>query len=110
MPDGRIWGSTAGIGIDRDGKSVWVAERCGAFVPPGQLKPGDQFGCADSKLDPILKFDETGKLVKSFGAGLILFPHGLSVDPEGNVWVTDQLGKDGKGHQVFKFSPEARCC
>ena len=56
----------------------------------------------------MLKFDETGKLVKSFGAGLVLFPHGLSVDPEGNVWVTDGLGKDGKGHQVFKFSPDGK--
>jgi sugar lactone lactonase YvrE len=108
LPEGRIWGSTAGIGIDPDGRSVWVAERCGAFVPPSRLKPGDQFGCAGSTLDPILKFDETGKLVKSFGAGLIAFPHGLSVDAEGNVWVTDGLGKDGKGHQVWKFSPEGK--
>src|SRR5262249_46460641 len=27
---------------------------------------------------------------------------------EGNVWVTDGQGKDGKGHQVFKFSPDGR--
>jgi len=37
-----------------------------------------------------------------------LFPHGLLVDPDGNVWVTDGLGKEGKGHQVFKFSPEGK--
>src|SRR5229473_1122064 len=103
LPEGRNWGSTAGIGVDRDGKSIWVAERCGAFAPPSQVRPGVQMGCDGSNLDPILKFDETGKLVKSFGAGLILFPHGLSVDPEGNVWVTDGLGKEGKGHQVGKF-------
>jgi DNA-binding beta-propeller fold protein YncE len=108
MPEGRIWGSTAGIGIDPDGKSVWVAERCGSFLPPSQIKPGTQFGCGGSDLDPILKFDETGKLVKSFGAGLIQFPHGLSVDPDGNIWVTDGLGKDGKGHQVWKFSPDGK--
>jgi DNA-binding beta-propeller fold protein YncE len=108
LPEGRVWGSTAGIGIDPDGKSVWVAERCSAFVPPSQLKSGDQYGCDGSSLDPILKFDESGKLVKSFGAGLILFPHGLSVDPEGNIWVTDGLGKGGKGHQVWKFSPDGK--
>ena len=108
MPEGRAWGSTAGIGIDADGTSVWVAERCGTSVPPNQIKPGSQFGCGGSALDPILKFDATGRLVKSFGAGLIQFPHGLTVDPEGNIWVTDQLGKDGKGHQVFKFSPEGK--
>jgi DNA-binding beta-propeller fold protein YncE len=108
LPEGRVWGSTAGIGTDPDGKSIWVAERCGAFAPPSQVRAGVQFGCDGSNLDPVLKFDETGKLVKSFGAGLILFPHGLSVDREGNVWVTDGLGKEGKGHQVFKFSPEGK--
>jgi sugar lactone lactonase YvrE len=108
LPEGRTWGSTAGIGTDIDGKSIWVAERCGAFAPPSQVRPGVQFGCDGSSLDPILKFDETGKLVKSFGSGLVLFPHGLSVDPAGNVWVTDGLGKDGKGHQVWKFSPEGK--
>src|SRR5262249_8556175 len=56
----------------------------------------------------ILKFDASGTLVKAFGAGLLLFPHGLHVDREGNVWVTDGLGKDGKGHQVFKFSPDGK--
>ena len=46
--------------------------------------------------------------MKAFGEGLLLFPHGLHVDREGNVWVTDGLGKDGKGHQVFKFSPDGK--
>ncbi len=108
MPDGRTWGSTAGIGVDRDGKSIWVAERCGQFAPPNQMKPGVPFGCQGSKLDPVLKFDENGNLVKSFGAGMFVLPHGLSVDPDGNVWVTDGVGKDGMGHQVFKFSPEGK--
>jgi DNA-binding beta-propeller fold protein YncE len=108
LPEGRVWGSTAGIGIDKDGKSVWVAERCSTFLPPNQIKPGSQFGCGGSDLDPVLKFDETGKLMKSFGAGLIQFPHGLTVDPDGNIWVTDGLGKDGKGHQVWKFSPDGK--
>src|SRR5450631_1846976 len=89
LPEGRNWGSTAGIGVDPDGKSIWVAERCGAFAPPSSMKPGVPFGCDGSDLAPILKFDEAGKLVKAFGAGMFVLPHGLSVDPEGNVWVTD---------------------
>src|SRR5262245_18056753 len=108
LPDGRSWGSTSGVGIDPDGTSVWVAERCGAFAPPSLMKPGTPFACDGSSLPPILKFDASGTLVKSFGAGLLLFPHGLTVDREGNVWVTDGLGKDGKGHQVFKFSPDGK--
>jgi sugar lactone lactonase YvrE len=72
------------------------------------MRSGAAFACDGSNLDPILKFDANGKLVKSFGVGLLLFPHGLHVDRDGNVWVTDGLGKDGKGHQVIKFSPEGQ--
>jgi sugar lactone lactonase YvrE len=101
MPGGRTWGSTSAIEIDRDGKSIWVAERCGAN------------SCADSMLDPVLHFDQTGKLIKSFGAGLMIAPHGIFVDAEDNVWVTDctctgGMPPAGKGHQVFKFSREGK--
>ena len=104
MPEGRTWGSTSAVEIDRDGKSIWVAERCGAN------------SCAGSNLPPILKFDSNGNLVKSFGEGMFLFPHGIHVDKDGNVWVTDgfppgganQPATAGKGHQVYKFSPEGK--
>ena len=100
LPDGREWGSTGGVDMDRDGRHVWVAERCGGN------------SCAGSDLDPVLKLDPAGALVASFGAGLMIQPHGLHVDPDGNVWVTDAQGPDGvdparegKGHVVMKFSP-----
>jgi DNA-binding beta-propeller fold protein YncE len=96
LPGGRSWGSTAGVDIDPDGKSIWVAERCSVN------------SCAGSKLDPILKFDANGKLVKAFGGGMFLFPHGIGVDRDGNVWVTDGQGKDGMGQQVLKFSPDGK--
>jgi len=108
LPDGRSWGSTAGIGTDPDGKSIWVAERCGALAPPSAMKPGVPFGCQGTGLAPVLKFDENGNLVKSFGTGMFVLPHGLSVDRAGNVWVTDGVGKDGMGHQAFKFSPDGK--
>src|ERR1700686_2611024 len=95
LPAGRTWGSTAGVAVDRRGH-IWVAERCGANT------------CAGSDLPPILEFDSSGKLLKSFGAGMFVFPHGITVDKDGNVWVTDGQGKDGKGHQVFKFSPKGK--
>ena len=63
MPEGRKWGSTSAVDVDRDGKSIWVAERCGAN------------SCAGKTDDPILKFDPSGALVKSFGSGMLLFPH-----------------------------------
>jgi DNA-binding beta-propeller fold protein YncE len=105
---GRPWGSTAGVDVDRDGSSVWVFERCGTLALPSAIKPGQPFACDGSNLDPIVKLDASGKLVKSFGAGLFVFPHGLHVDPDGNIWVTDSIGKDGKGHQAIKFSPDGK--
>src|SRR5258705_12097990 len=77
MPEGRKWGSTSAVEIDKDGRSIWVAERCGANT------------CTGSTLPSVLKFDASGKLVASFGAGTLIFPHGIHVDRDGNVWVTD---------------------
>jgi len=97
MPAGRKWGSTAAVDIDKDGKTVWILDRCGANscydAAAGKM----------SDLDPVLHFDENGKLIKSFGAGLIVFPHGIAVDPEGNVWVTD--GNDNRPGQGRGAAP-----
>ena len=100
LPDGRRWGSTAGVDIGPDGH-VWAYDRCGDYGLGG--------GCDNSNVDPILKFDRhTGEVLTSFGAGLFVVPHGIHVDSDGNVWVTDFGGNEAgtKGHQVIKFSPE----
>ena len=105
LPDGRAWGSTSAVAIAPDGRGVWVAERCGANA------------CAGSPLSSVYLFDATGKVKKAFGAGLLLSPHGIDVDRDGNVWVTDcacTLGRNAQpqtppaGHQVFKFSPDGK--
>ena len=96
LPSGRKMGQAYGIDIDRDGKSIWVFERCGAAT------------CDGSNLAPLLKFDSSGRLVASFGAGMFVYPHGLFVDADDNIWVTDGQTKDGKGQQVFKISPTGR--
>lgn len=103
LPGGRQVGSTAGITIDRDGASVWVFERCGGN------------NCVGSNLAPVLKFDASGKVLKNFGAGMFIRPHGIHIDREGNVWVTDGEGPDGtdvrrngKGHQVFKLTQDGK--
>ena len=84
LPAGRPWGATSAVDIDPDGKTIWVAERCGANTCVGKMDP------------PVLKFDTAGLLIRSFGEGLILFPHGIYADAAGNVWVTDgQASKDG---------------
>jgi sugar lactone lactonase YvrE len=93
---GRPFGSTIGVDIDRDGKSVWVYDRCGGGT------------CQNSKIAPVMKFDPTGKLVAAFGSGLVNDPHGFYVDRDNNIWLTDFRGKDGKGHTVLKLSPDGK--
>jgi DNA-binding beta-propeller fold protein YncE len=100
LPDGRTWGSTAGVDTDTDGNHLWAIDRCGAN------------SCAGSDLAPILRIDPNGNVVAAIGAGLFLFPHGIHVDRDGNVWVTDARGPSpdnpataGKGHVVIKLSP-----
>jgi sugar lactone lactonase YvrE len=98
LPDNREWGASSAIFPAPDGKHMWIAERCGANL------------CVDSDVDPVLLFDADGKVVKSFGAGIIAWPHGMFVDADSNVWITDAVGyapvPDGWGHVVLKFSPD----
>src|ERR1700674_691405 len=96
LPEGRTWGQVISADVDRDGKSIWVVERCGGT------------SCANSSLTPVLKFDSSGNLVKSFGAGMIVRPHGLFIDKSNNVWVTDGDAENGKGDQVFEFSQDGK--
>jgi sugar lactone lactonase YvrE len=95
LPEGRVWGSSSAGAAARDGH-IWVGERCGANT------------CAGSSLPPVLEFDAAGMLVRSFGAGLFIFPHGMHVDHEGNIWMTDAQGQGSTGHQVFKFSRDGK--
>jgi DNA-binding beta-propeller fold protein YncE len=95
LPEGRTWGAASAISIDSHG-NIWVLERCGGNT------------CAGKTEDPILEFDPSGKFVKSFGSGMFVFPHGIFVDSKDRVWATDADAKDGKGNQVFEFSPDGK--
>src|SRR5580765_2515758 len=48
---------------------------------------------------PLMEFDAQGKFVRSFGEGGYVRPHGMRIDPEGNIWTTDV-----NGHTVTKLS------
>ena len=105
LPDGREWGSTAGVDIDPIDGQVWAYERCGA----GSFGAGVPVNCDSNPVDPIFKFDRhTGEVLANFGGGVMVTPHGIHVDADGNVWVTDFAGnaEGTKGHQVHKFSPD----
>jgi sugar lactone lactonase YvrE len=102
LPDGRSWGSTAGVDAAKGHSDVWAIDRCGSN------------GCVGSHVDPLMHYDATGKLIGHMGADLFAFPHGIYVDQEGDVWVTDPLPPDGRGaggkvgQQVTKLSPAGK--
>jgi len=105
LPEGREWGSTAGVDIDPIDGHVWAYERCGA----GSFGAGVPINCDSNPVDPVFKFDRhTGEVLANFGGGIMVTPHGIHVDADGNVWVTDFAGnpEGTKGHQVHKFSPD----
>ena len=86
LPDGIKFGQVISVQTDARG-NMWVFHR------------------ADP---PMLEFDPSGKLINSWGTGMFVQPHGLFIDRDGNIWVTDGRVKGDKGDQVFKFSPQGK--
>lgn len=97
LPKGRTMGSTSAVSGDSKG-NIWVVDRCGTN------------DCAGSKLDMIMAFDSKGNFIKSFGAGLLLFPHGFFIDVHDNLWITDGHvdAKRKLGDVVREFSPDGK--
>ncbi|MEQ8955273.1 MAG: hypothetical protein RL120_14170, partial [Gammaproteobacteria bacterium] len=85
MPAGRFMGSGNAIDVDSEG-NIWVFERCG----------GNQGACLESDVDPVLKFSPDGDLLFSFGGGMFVWPHGIVVDDEDNLWLIDAGVVDGE--------------
>lgn len=95
LPGGVRWAAVTAVEPAPDG-SIYVIHRCAANSCEGRPEA------------PILKYDTRGKLLASWGQGMFLFPHGATVDRDGNLWVTDARGNGTMGQQVFKFSPEGK--
>src|SRR5262245_28746275 len=94
-PGGAPWAAVTAIEMASDG-GIYVIHRCSGNSCAGRTEP------------PILKFDKSGKLLKSWGEGMFVFPHGATVDADGNLWVTDAQVENGKGYQVFKFNSDGK--
>jgi len=120
LSDGRQWGALNAVWVDNDGRSLWVADRCGANpdVPPGE-SPFLYDSCAGSTWPPVHQLDADGNIVQSFGAGLFVFPHKIYQDRDGNIWVVDMRAMNARerakypaarpaGHTVMKFAPDGR--
>lgn len=91
----RSLGQATGVDVDRAGR-VYVFHRADRkWIEPF---PAESIG-----RDTVAVLDPAGRLLASWGKGLFIMPHGLSLDRSGNVWVTD-VG----AHQVRQFSPDGR--
>jgi hypothetical protein len=111
--NGGRWGEVIRVHVDGAG-NIWVFHRCFNTVPAGSATC---LGRGASN-PPILEFDPSGKLLKSFGAGLFAYPHGFTIDAQGNLWASDVndapavLGMPARnadgvimGQEVLKLSP-----
>ena len=98
LPDGRSWGATAGVAVAPN-SNVWAVDRCGS----------NKNGCRGSRLD------QSSSLIKpespeALRRGLFESPHGIFVDKDGNVWVTEGAVSDDKkiGYRPLNSVPTAR--
>ena len=92
LPIGRTLGQATGVAVDSH-NHVFVFHRAGR-------EWSDSFPAEPIEASTVIVFDgETGEMVTEWGGNMFVMPHGLSIDAEDNVWLTD-VGR----HQVFKLS------
>jgi DNA-binding beta-propeller fold protein YncE len=53
--------------------------------------------------NPVVMLDAQGNLLRSWGQGMFKIPHGIRLDPDGNVWTVD-----ANTSMVYKFTPEGQ--
>jgi peptidylamidoglycolate lyase len=99
VPDGEILGwVVSGVGVDSGG-DVFVLHRAGRDWPSS-----DELDLTPITRPTVLVFDgQTGRLRTQWGANRFAMPHGLTVDREDNVWITDVALQ-----QVYKFSHDGQ--
>lgn len=96
LPKDLVLGNPTGLGIDSENNIVVFHRASRAWQEP---MPEDKI-----QENTILYLDKkTGEVVRSWGEDLFIMPHGLEIDKENNVWVTDVAL-----HQIFKFSSDGK--
>ena len=96
LPDGRRWGSVSAVHVDIDGKHIWAGDRCGGNV------------CLNSKVESMRQARSgAARLWRASAPARILWPHGMDVDRQGNIWVAD--ARSATPQELAKFPmPRAR--
>ena len=98
LPEGRDLGEVSGVGVDGDG-NVFVFHRNDQSWPASNVLSLDPI-----KSSTVTVFDgRAGAIVAEWGANAFAMPHGLTVDADGNVWLTDVALQ-----QVFKYSRDGK--
>lgn len=93
IPAGAKFGEVSAVDVDAEG-NVWVLHRAGRkWEEPFPQQPIPEA--------TVFKFAPDGKLLARWGAGQFVMPHGISIAPDGKVWITDVARE-----QVLRFSPE----
>lgn len=96
LPKGYMMGQVTGVGVDTSQNVI-------LFCRAGRLWT-EPFPDSTISANTVLTLDrETGRVLKSWGAHMFIMPHGLTVDKENNIWLTDVALQ-----QVFKFSHDGR--
>jgi len=95
LPDGFVFGQVSGVAVDSHNhvfafhraENSWAADKTHVIAS-----------------HTVLCFDGvSGKLLFSWGQNRFIEPHGLRIDREDNVWLTDRALQ-----QVFKFSHDGK--
>ena len=94
LPDGHSFGNVTGLDIDSAG-NLWIFHRGSRVWPMGI--PMHETKIVENTITKIDK--NSGEIAASWGANIFIMPHGLAIDKEDNLWVTD-VGL----HQIFKFN------
>uniref|UniRef100_A0A914XQF4 peptidylamidoglycolate lyase n=1 Tax=Plectus sambesii TaxID=2011161 RepID=A0A914XQF4_9BILA len=98
--DGAHLGQVTGLGVDSE-QRLHVFHRCSRVWDQTSFDDQEKFNPAKGAINAstiIVVDPETGKVLEKRGADRFYMPHGLTVDHEDNVWVTDVAL-----HQVMKF-------
>lgn len=93
IPDGFTWGQLIAVAVDADSNLI-AFQRCSSNT------------CVDQSAPPLLKFSPTGEHLMSWGEGMMVWPHGLDIDSQGNIWVTDGRHEGEMGQVIHKFSAD----
>ena len=110
LPNNWILGQTAGVAVDAE-DHIWVLQRPGSLTndeKAATLNPPTSKCCAAAP--PVLEFDADGNLLRAWGGPGAGYDwpaneHGISIDPNGFVWIGGNGEKDG---QYLKFTRDGR--